>query len=297
MNPKTLIALSLLSSLPIQAATYTWLGTANDGDWNNAANWNGNLVSVDSDAGQAGLSFSNTTDKIVFNGPAPTTNTPDIGGHNLDGTTPTLEFNQGGTYNMSLASSAGVWSYPTGDRTVFTVGDGLGTTKSDVVLNLSLGTNAALNRHSRHMRATYLVDSDATLNFDTSLLSLTYNTDSRYTTINLAGGDATIDGFLRHSINATVSEGDANYGEDSYILFSEAGSSFTANYGGGDFADFAAVQADADNLFRADSGLELNVIDNGNNSFTITSAAAVPEASSSVLLGLGGLLLGLKRRR
>ena len=77
------VGLALLLAPMAQAATinYTWTGGAADGDWTNAANWDGAGVPVDQNVGNTKLTGDMT---IAFTGAAANmpngTNMPGLGG-------------------------------------------------------------------------------------------------------------------------------------------------------------------------------------------------------------------------
>lgn len=320
----TLITLTLLAAIPANAATYTWLGTAGDGDWNNATNWDANGVPVDNststqiNTGTAaapvledvnyfnGLNMDWRDSKIVFSGTAPTTNIPSFGGTNyktLDGdllstgarqpnSTPVIELHSGGTYNLTAGSEGNlkgiVVNNITSNLNMFTIGDGIGGA-GDVTLNLAL-TNS-LNREAKNHALVYTVNADGIFNINNndSVFHMTYN-DDRHTNLILNGGIFTVDAAVDISENSVAAA-------STFVDFTAAGSSFTAEYGG-DFTNATDVQnaMGTNSFFRSSNGQSLLFQDNSGTGFTITSAA-VPEPSSAALLGLAGMSMILRRRR
>ena len=261
--------LALLLATTTFAVDYTWTGAV-DGSWTNAANWDGNGVPVDNQAGTGnaeGLTMI-YTDTVNFSGTTmPTSNAPDIGGNfNGNRDTPTMLFNSGGSISFAVVGSGdGFWTN-TGNQTrnILTVGDGIGGGTEDVQVTLTSG-NARLHRHADGTHI-FEVRSDGTLTFD-------YNLDFRYNAnrrgvIRVNGGTVVV--------NGTVSDLFAN---TAYVDFASVaaggaaagGGSFTADYGGS-FADIAAVNAaiTAGTILIARTG-GLTATDNG-GSFTVTHA-------------------------
>ncbi|QDU56954.1 PEP-CTERM sorting domain-containing protein [Aeoliella mucimassa] len=272
-----LVIAAAFASQNAHAIDYTWTGTAGDGNWDNASNWDGNGIPVDDNAGDAGLSLAGLDDRIIFSGSTmPSTNVPQIGGRNATGTnSPILQLNSGGS--LSLTSGVGgiggfITNQTAATRTLIIVGDGVGGGTEDVTLNLS--HTGALIRHEQEVTHNLLVNSDGTLTFDAGVefsSELSQSGRPRYGTFTVDGGAVDIAGPLtRFTVAAT---GDA-LAVSNFVDFTAPGGTFTAQYGG-DLLDLSAVQAAAslagDGSFRSTSGYSLGVSDNGDNSFTITS--------------------------
>jgi len=290
------VATLALAPLSHAATTYTWIsagGSGQDTDWGNTANWDGGLVPVDAITEgdyHEGLSFvRDSGDKVVFNGTVGPSNFSGIGGSYdsdlADRTdTPIMEFNSGGTFNFTMKGrDEAVWFQNAGSQTVWTVGDGIGGETEDVILNISASKTIGLSRHADGVTNTYQVLSDGALTFNQGL-------DFQYSDRNNRNSIFSIDG------GSVSSTGSINYLLDnlSYVEFTAAGGSFSAAYGGS-YSTLTDIQTavSTNDAWEASSGLSLQVTDNGTG-FTVT---AVPEPSSTALLGLGGLALLLRRRK
>lgn len=252
------------------ASTYTWNGSE-DADWTNLNNWNDGLAPTS-------LTAENyTPDTIIFDGAiAPTMNNATFSsakGWNAD--TSTLVFNSGGTFNLDFSTSqASAPISNSGDRTLLTVGDGVGAV-GDVTVNIS-----GMALLTRHASATldYTVNSDGILNFDGNLQ--TYQQANKMATFTINGGEVNVTGFVNTGVSGLES-----------ITFTEDAGSFTAAYGG-EFTSFAAVEADVNGLFvLSGEASEFTLTDNG-DTFTVS----VPEPATMGMLGLGALVLFLRRR-
>lgn len=269
------IASFALPTRQAQAIDYTWTGSAGNGDWSNAANWDTNGIPVDDNAGSAGLSVAGVDDSIIFAGSnMPTVNVPDIGGRNAAGTnTPILNLQSGG--NLSITSGVGeIGGYITNQvglaRTLFVVGDGVGGANEDVTLNVS--HTGALIRHEQQVTHNFVVNSDGTLNFDAGITfssELSASGRPRYGTFTIDGGLVDAAGPLS---NFTVAATGDALAVNNYVDFTSPGGTFTADFGG-NLVDLAAVQAAAalggDGSFRSSAGYSLSITDNADNSFTV----------------------------
>ncbi|WP_435895374.1 hypothetical protein [Oceaniferula spumae] len=271
-----------------QAVVYLWTGAAANGNWNDSGNWDSNGIPPDTapanniDANGFNLHpdhqvrFSSTT--------MPTTNIPSLGGGNSanNRATPTLILDSGGVLNMNLSAARddGVWTQ-SGNRTVFTIGDGIGPA-GDTTLNLSIA--GSLNRHNNGITHTYLVNSDGVFTIaGNGALAYSFN-DSRFTQIILDGG--TFD--TNRSINRFTTN-------NNFVDFLAIGSSFTAHFGNS-FGNMGAVQGQigTNTFFRSSNDVLLMAVDNGNDTFTVT---AIPEPSSAILALSGLMTLVFARRR
>ncbi|MEP2774490.1 MAG: PEP-CTERM sorting domain-containing protein [Luteolibacter sp.] len=253
------------------AASFIWNGNANDGDWANTANWAGGTA-------PASLT-SSPANTIEFSG----TNMPTLNLATFNGTLnpgAILVFNSGGTFGLDMASSFQSGYISTAGGTVITVGNGISGGTENVTLNIS--NAATLLRHAS-VTMNYLVNSDGALNFS-SALNL-YADNNKNATFTINGGSVSSTGLIDNRFNNLAG---------SFFDFTAVGGSLTAKYGGGAFADFAAVQADASGIFKNNSGGTLQFTDNGSSFFTVK---AVPEPSSMAIL-IGGIgMLALRRRR
>ena len=260
-NPFTLMEVRLAEASP-----YTWTGAAADGNWTNSVNWLNGAIPVDDNTNAAGLTMS-VADPIIFAGTTlPSTNVPGIGGVH-DNTnvgkfsSPTMRFNSGGTGSFSVvAENSGFWSNLQADRTILTVGDGVGGGTEDVDLTLMAGT-VVLNRHYGGITHNLLVNSDGTLRFSGNL-DFTTHAVSRWGAISLAGGDVIASGVVVDLVSHT----------NNVIDFTASGSSFTAKYGG-DFANLGAVWASLGTDFLNNTGGDgsLTAAQNGDDTFTVTT--------------------------
>jgi len=273
------IGLVLFGSVVLSNAstTYTWTGTAADGDWDNADNWtSGNIAST------TFISELNASPDVVrFQGSfAPTDTTFYVSTGTTSSTFSQVRFlfDDGGAYTIDYDNAFG--SSPTYSAStaldIITVGDGVGSAAQVTV------TLANYNSLLRHNDAGYsiVVNSDGVLQLD----GVTSFGTFRSSNIDINGGSVIASSFV-----------DANYGSTvgTNITFNDAGSSFTAAYGG-QFVDFASVLADANSVFATESGVaNFDYVDNG-TSFTMTY---IPEPTSVSLLGLGGLMLVTRRKR
>ncbi|MDF7806326.1 hypothetical protein P4E94_02680 [Pontiellaceae bacterium B12219] len=267
----SMFAMSLLAAGAAQAAVYTWNGSADDGDWTNTANWDGELVPVS-------LSSTNADeDTIIFNG----ANMPELNlatftsGYSADSAS--MIFNSGGAFALDFSTSQNAAPIMSESRTLLTVGDGVGGGTEDVVVNIS--NMLDLLRHTGST-ATYLVNSDGTLNFAGNIGL--YNDNNKNGVLQLNGGSIVATGNLDARFNDMAG---------SYVEFLSEGGSLTVAYGGS-YTDFSAVQADAGGNFVDTNGGGLQFTDNG-GSFTVT---AIPEpATLGLITAFGGGLLFIRR--
>ncbi|MDF7808990.1 Ig-like domain-containing protein [Pontiellaceae bacterium B12219] len=247
----------LLGSFPVcstaEAADYTWNGNAGDGDWMNAANWDGGSFPANLSSATA------AEDMIVFDGDnMPTSNVAAfLPGYSQDAAA--MLFNRGGTFSLDLSSSADGGPVASESRTFLTVGDGIGGGIGQVAVEVN--NMATLLRHTS-AALDYRVNSDGILRFNGNLML--YADNHKHATLTLDGGTVSVAGYL-----------DSRFGNqpESGIQFLSEGSSFSAAYGGA-FEDAAAVRADAAGIFMNRSGGDLRVTDHG-ASFTVL---AVPSA-------------------
>lgn len=257
------------------AATYTWNGSASDGDWTNTANWDGGKA-------PASLSSTSTTaDTIIFDATnMPTTNVVTYASGTGQNSA-LMVFNSGGVFDLDLSTSLnGGFVSQLANNTFLTVGDGVSGGTEDVTVNV-----ADMSSLLRHITGTanFLVCSDGVLNFNSNLEL--YNDKQKNATFTVAGGSINAVGYLDFQFNDQAG---------SYIEFTTIGGSFTAAYGGA-YTDFSAVKDDTAGNFVNNSGGTLQFVDNG-GTFTVT---AIPEPGTSALIG--GLLtlscVMLRRRR
>ncbi|MGJ8651244.1 MAG: beta strand repeat-containing protein [Opitutaceae bacterium] len=264
------------------AGVYTWTGAV-DGDWSNAANWDGSGVPVDNGAGgghNAGLSLP-PGEKIVFDvatggsaTPLPTLNIPDLGGSTNPLDTPIIELKQGGSIAFTLGGREGhVWSNNKttyANRTVFTVGDGVGAA-GEVVMSLDSTVGAPnLSRHDDNIN-NFQVNLDGILNFTSGTVDFGSNVN-RTAKITIDGGEVNFSGVIL----------DLTAFPNAVVDFTAVGGTLTADFGG-NFADIAAVQASIGNDFVAGAGIDLQAVDNTNGTFTVTAilnTAPVADAQS-----------------
>ena len=272
-------------------AAYTWNGSIS-GDWSVPGNWNEG-VPVDTVAG--GNLETPSTERLVFNVSSgnivPTSNIPALGGvpdNSNTNNTPEIDLLNGSlTFTAPGFSNQGLCG-PRGGVWTTTVGDGIlgnGTASLTLVGNFSQG----LARDGQVFR--FQVASDGTLTLDGNgsggALWLSYDTGRRVEVL-LDGGSFTTPDPLEMLRNST------DLGP-SFFDLRVIGSTVTADFGV-DFADIDAVRAaTGDGLtFRSSTMVTLSAEDNMDGTFTVT---AVPEPGSLALLGFGGLMLGLRRRR
>jgi hypothetical protein len=258
--------------------TYTWTGTAGDGDWSNTANWDAEGMPVDAlpdssgSSRDVGLTFNNPYSRIVFSATSlPTKNIPKMGGtNNGSGHTPTLQFDSGGAISIEAGSGLrGIVTQSGVTRDIYIVGDGAGAagTNEGVILNVAL--KGELNRHTGRSTHNFVVNSDGILNFQNTAWSwgsLTFSgSTDRYATFEIAGGEVNIESYITGLTRLA----------DNYVKFTAPGGTFTAAFGG-DFADIDAVNTSigigVD--FQADGDIILVATDNGDGTFTVKPAGS-----------------------
>lgn len=291
----TALSSVLLAPVCANAATYIWTG-ASDADWNNTANWSGNVKPVDSDGGTANLELSATNaDRIEFSAvgsanPVPTSNIPALGGNasNREHQTPQFDVRHGSlTFSAVGFSGQGLVKKNTVSWTN-TVGDG-NIANGLASLRYNGGFSQGIHRDQGGTMV-WTVNADGTLIFDsgsTTTLIVDYGTD-RNSIFNLNGGSmVSLDAI--DMLRSAVGPG------NSYIDFLASGSTFTADFGA-DFADLAAVQTSITNsvFFKSTAMLSLGAVDNTDGTFTVS---VVPEPASSSIAALGLLSLACLRRK
>jgi len=297
MNKKSLslaaFSLALIPSLGLAQTTYTWNGSATDGDWNNTANWDPILdeegipvldglgapvspIPVDDAAGGGrnnGLTIG-SEDFIILNGAnMPTLNIPELGGDTSGSTaesTPTFIVNSGGTLDLTLnpRTGNGWWTNPEGfGRDVLTVGDDTGPAGEVTVSIANASSEILLSRHPGSVTIGFVINSDGILEFPQGV-NFSLDADegpNRFATITINGGMINIAGGIIDLVTSSAN----------FVTFTEPGGSFTANIAlGSDFASFADVQNAIGSSYLAAPGVALNAVDNGDGSFTVTSVAA-----------------------
>jgi len=252
------------STFTVTPGVTCWTGEANDGDWNNAANWAYGRIPVDNAPGTGNLDGLTVpyNEFIVFDGTnMPTQNVPQFGGDlSGDKDTPTLRFKRGGAFTMSVTGrDDGFWSNTRLNRTVLTVGDGISGGIEDVTVTIA-NMSGSLIRHETGMTHNFRINADGTL-IIAGNASFSSEPLNRWSTMELDGGKVVVQGFvtgLTQHANHTVK------------FFSTAGS-FTARFGGS-FADLAAVNnslgVDFIGVAEADE-MRFVAFNNGDNTFTV----------------------------
>ena len=200
-------------------------------------------------------------DVIEFGGANLPTNAPGLGGKavaNKD--TPSMVFNSGGSVSLAVVGRDNdIWTNAGGlNRTIFTVGNGVGGGVEDVTLNLTMADDLMRHANSHHH---FVVNSDGTFNITASAtLKFAWGaTAARTSSFTIAGGTVVINKPLVHLSRA-----------DCFVEFTEPGGSFTAQYGS-DFADIAAVRNSLGVDFLDNTGLPsscFRAIDGG-SAFTV----------------------------
>ena len=296
-----LCAVTVLASMSHAAlTTYTWTGTAGDGDWANAANWDANGIPEDKDT-DPGITFDDPNSSIIIgSGTVPTSNIPSWGGTGGDsGNSPALTLTQG---TLSLDVGRGKYkgivtqnkNYKTTRviRTVFTVGDGVGS--NDSILNTTFNRDSGFSRDGKNVITQYFINSDATWNASTISKNYIYWSnpdespveDVRWAQLTIDGGTVNFDFQLDHIANS-VNE------DNNHIYFTEMGGSFTADFGRA-LPNLTSVTDNFGAFFVADAGLTLEGKDNGNGTFTVFS---IPEPSLLGLVIVGGSALVFMRKQ
>jgi len=267
---------------------YRWTGEAGDGDWNNTGNWMAGKIPLDDNGGSAGLTMA-YDEPVTFEGTnLPSSNVPGIGGAH-DNTnvgkysSPTMRFDSGGTGSISVvAANTGFWSNYQADRTILTIGDGVGGGTEDVDLTLTGGT-VMLNRHFGSITHNFLVNSDGTLRFSGNL-DFSYQPSGRWGSFTLAGGDVVVSGYVN----------DCDNHANNFVEITAEGGTFTAAYGA-DYGNIAAVRNRLGTDFLNNAGGQyLKAVDNG-STFTVSegyrwTGAAGDGDWSNTVNWVGGVL-------
>ncbi len=279
-----------LSAIVVEAATYTWLGTAGDGNWLNAANWDANGVPVDRDLGTATLEQTNSLDNIIIGGSAaPTANIPTFDGGDFTFRTtlnaPEIQL-LNGTFTVSQETIGGgivhvnPWSSSVGD------GD---TGNGSAILNYTINSAGAYNRDPDG-QLEWIINADGTLNFNSSDPVLDMAANSNRTVRFIVNGGIVnfnsalqLEGFVGNYFDLTVGT-----------------AAVTADFGG-DYADLASVLAAiggnapaTGDQFISSTDLTLGAVDNGNGTYTVL---VIPEPSAFLLSLVGLITLSCRRRR
>jgi hypothetical protein len=294
----TLVCVVGLSLMPgsARAVVYSWTGVTS-GDWTNASNWDANGIPVDSLAGGNLELASLTDDRIEFNAlgssnPIPTSGIPTLGGA-AGGTrahvTPQFDLLHGSILFSAYGHSNEGLVANTSQSWTNTVGDG-NTANGSASLTYLGGFTQGIFRDDQGQMI-WNVNADGTLVFDSGSATtlIIQRNASRTPVFNLNGGAMV-------SLDAIDLYNDSFSGAgNSFIDFQAEGSRFTADFGA-DFLDLASVQAAIDNsvFFTSTTSQSMGVTDNSDGTFTVL---AVPEPSTTALLGLGGLALILRRHK
>ena len=209
----------------------------------------------------------------------PTSNIPTFNdaAHNYDAVPMIL--NSGGTLNLDFSSAFNDSLWGNASRTQFTVGDGVNT----VTLNINNMRYFARNG----VDSSYVVNSGSVLNFNGNLAEYPDADLNKNGFFNIYGGSMVVSGIA--TANA------ADWDENVQFNFNENGGSLTMAFGGSIYAGLTDVTDDFGTIIKSSLGTgALSAVDNGNGTFTVI---AVPEPTSSALLGLGGLALLLRRKK
>lgn len=253
------------------AVTYTWTSNSST-DWSLGANWAGGTAPTSlTDTTTTFLGMS-TADSIVFDGTVmPTTNIPTFNDASLNYDNLPMDFRRGGTFTLDFSTSFqdGIWQQSS--REQYIVGNGTDA----VTLNIN-----NVNHYNRNdVDSIIVVNSLSTLNFNGNLTEYPDGSLDKDAIFNLNGGSMVVDGI------ATGTQ----WADNTDFNFSGIGSSLTMDFGGSIYNSLTDVTDDFGTVFNG----AIKAIDNGNGTFTV----AVPEPSSTALLGLGGLALALRRKR
>ena len=260
------------ATLSFGQTNYTWTGTAADGDWANAANWDANGVPVDDRVGTdnaAGLTLPDM-DSITFTGAAlPTSNIPDYGG-NLDATnqgaasSPTMIFNSGGAITFEhVGRDSGFWTNrPDTLRNILTIGDGVGGGTEDVQVTFN-GT-LSMNRHADGAHS-FLVNSDGTLIMNSNFNRWGFS-EQRTAFLMIDGGTVLLNDAI-----------DNRFFHAGAVEFLSLGGSFTADFGSTSAAgnELFPTITEVNNAIGASfisslSNTTLEATDNMDGTFTLT---------------------------
>jgi hypothetical protein len=253
---------------------YVWTGAAGDSDWSNTTNWVSGNLPMDNDASSGlTLHYTRTIEFIGTN--LPSLNMPQIGGVNTIGAdTPSMVFNSGGTITLDAGRGPFgglVLNTPT-NRTLLTVGDGIGGGTEDVVVNIGVNTGH-LSRHGNDATNHFEVKSDGTLNF-TGNIDFSFDPSrGRLSTMTIDGGTVT----ARRVLDLTSA--------GCYVDFTAVGGTFTANLGVGDFTNMAVVESSLGVDFLNNSGGTLLGIDNSNGTFTVAAVREISWAAATTIAG------------
>ena len=266
----TLAAMTALlcAGAAVQAASVTWDGGGDGTSWNDPINWSNNAFPSQTND-TLNITRALGTDVVT----------------NVYRTTGTATYDGGSTYRGNVNLNRGTITmnahFGSGSNGIFNIGDGTLTGGlPDSTVNVS---NAGW-RFDRHSNGTYTVN----IKQDGLLAGGTYlnygGHGGRKWVINIDGGSMTSPnawnmsdgaGYDANRVNLSLG-GTVNVGaitvHEEIIDFadSNAGNSFTANYGGS-FANIAAVTAALGSTFTATGGAMLDATDNLDGTFTVAA--------------------------
>jgi len=263
-----------MTAASASAVSYIWTGAdgATDATWENPLNWDGGNVPN----GQAGqLSTSSSTDIVIFNSET-VTFMPSNGITTRNSFTGSFKNPQVQVLNGTVTFNNGLnWGWS--GITSFVVGDGDMTT-----LAVADTGYTELNRDPNGLK-TYIVNADGTLKFRNNVGNWSNDGNAKKAQIQLNGGAALFEGTITARFTDAA---------DNYVSFNNAGSIFTADFGG-QLADLGTVTGQFGDSFKDTTLNGLKATDNLNGTFTIS---VIPEPSTALLGALGFLAL-LRRRR